>query len=140
MTNQLVTNVYGFTTNAINPATEEVYTLFDGFDAAGLFTNLTGAVGAFLGTTLAAHIVMPHRPEGAIGEQIGGTIGTMVGAFLPAPIPVAEPRQRASVKERNPRMRRLTRPRRGRARRRAFRFRNGSLQKRNGVLAHRSAA
>jgi hypothetical protein len=35
--------------------------------------GLKGAVAGYLGSTLAAHIAMPHYAEGATGQQIGGT-------------------------------------------------------------------
>src|SRR5205085_7742956 len=33
-------------------------------------------------STLAAHIAMPHRAEGAIGEQVGSAVGGAIGTFL----------------------------------------------------------
>jgi hypothetical protein len=65
--------------------------MFTGFDPVSLTTNVGGAVGSFLGSTLAAHVMTPQYAEGATGEQVGSSIGGMIGAFALAEIPVVGP-------------------------------------------------
>src|SRR3954451_7991527 len=57
-------------------------TMFSGFDTGAIFLQLEGAIGGFLGSTLAAHIVLPQHPEGAVGQQIGSSIGGALGTFM----------------------------------------------------------
>jgi uncharacterized membrane protein YeaQ/YmgE (transglycosylase-associated protein family) len=47
-----------------------------------IFTNMAGAVGAYLGSFLAAQVMMPHSEEGAMGAQIGSSIGGLVGTWI----------------------------------------------------------
>ena len=86
VTNQLITNAYGMVTGATyipTPGADPVpYTMFSGFDTGAIFTQLQGAVGGFLGSTLAAHIVLPQSPEGAAGQQIGTSIGSFLGTLV----------------------------------------------------------
>jgi hypothetical protein len=84
VTTQLVTNIYGVMTGAVH--TDALHTpwgLADGFDAASLGTNISGAVGAYFGQYLAGQIVSAHDQSGAIGGQIGSSIGAAVDALTP---------------------------------------------------------
>ncbi|TMI99395.1 MAG: hypothetical protein E6G97_22645 [Alphaproteobacteria bacterium] len=89
ITTQLVTNAYGMMTGATVNGLP--VTMFTGFDSGAIFTQLEGAVAGYLGSTLAAHIAMPHYPEGAVGEQIGSSVDGTIGAFLLTPLPVVGP-------------------------------------------------
>ena len=94
ITNQLITNAYGMMTRAtfIGPnGTPLPYEMFTGFNPEAIITNLGGAIGGYLGTTLAAHVMVPQYEEGAIGQQVGATVGGTVGALLLAPFPVVGP-------------------------------------------------
>jgi Ca2+-binding RTX toxin-like protein len=97
LTTQLVTNAYGMATGATvnglpgGPA----YTMYTGFDPTSIATNLGTVAAAKLASTLVSQVVVPHYPEGAVGQQIGasvgGSIGATVGAILLAEIPVVGP-------------------------------------------------
>jgi Ca2+-binding RTX toxin-like protein len=90
ITTQLVTNAYGMATGATwgngNP-----YTMYTGFDPASIATNLGTVVAAKLASTLVSQVVLPHYPEGAVGQQIGGSIGGSIGATLGAVLLVGIP-------------------------------------------------
>ncbi|MGB9367024.1 MAG: FG-GAP-like repeat-containing protein [Xanthobacteraceae bacterium] len=85
VTNQLVSNAFNVATQQINQSTGLAYTLFDGFNTLGFAANVTGVIGGVLGSTLAAHVVLPHYPEGAVGQQIGASIGGAIGAMVGLP-------------------------------------------------------
>jgi Ca2+-binding RTX toxin-like protein len=91
VTTQLITNAYGMATGATWGPDNLSYTMFTGFDPTTLATNIGGAVGGYLGSTLAGHVMVPHYAEGAIGSSIGSSVGGAIGAFLLAPIPVVGP-------------------------------------------------
>jgi hypothetical protein len=49
------------------------YTMYTGFDPASIATNLGTVVAAKLASTLVSQVVVPHYPEGAVGQQIGAS-------------------------------------------------------------------
>ena len=84
ITTQLVTNAYGVMTGAaINGVP---YTMFSGFDSGAIFLQLEGAIAGYFGSTLAAHVAMPHYSEGAVGEQIGSSVGSVIGTYFGGPL------------------------------------------------------
>jgi hypothetical protein len=96
VTTQLITNAYGVATGATLPnpllgGDPIPYTMFTGFDPTSLATNIGGAVGGYLGSTLAGHVMVPHYAEGAIGHSVGSSVGGAIGAFLFSGIPVVGP-------------------------------------------------
>ena len=82
ITTQIATNAVHAAAGTINPATGNVFELFDGFASGQIFTNMAGAVGAFFADALAAQVMMPRSEEGAIGGQIGSSIGGLIGSWL----------------------------------------------------------
>jgi hypothetical protein len=86
ITSQLVTNVFNMAVLGTHPITGAAFTLFDGLSPGALFNNMSGAIGGFLGSTLAAQIVMPHTPAEALGASIGSSIGAYLGTFIPIPV------------------------------------------------------
>src|SRR5947209_6022483 len=136
ITSQLVTNAYGMMTGAsLNGAP---YTMFTGFDTGAIFTQLEGAVAGYLGSTLAAHITMPHYAEGATGQQIGSSVGGLVGTWFGGPVGAflgslaGGALRRATCRSHM----RLRAPRHYRVKQN---FRNGSLQKGNEGSGERDA-
>jgi hypothetical protein len=80
VTTQLITNAYGVATGATLPnpvlgGDPIPYTMLTGFDPTSIATNIGGAIGGYLGSTLAAHVMVPHYAEGAIGESVGSSVG-----------------------------------------------------------------
>jgi hypothetical protein len=74
ITTKLITNAYGVMTGATVTGAgggQVPVEMFTGFDPVSLATNVGGAVGSFLGSTLAAQIMMPTHPEGATGRISG---------------------------------------------------------------------
>ncbi len=85
ITSQLVTNAYGMMTGA-TWGNGNAYTMFTGFDSGAIVLQLESAIAGYLGSTLAAHIVIPDYAEGAVGQQIGSAVGGMLGSFIAGPI------------------------------------------------------
>lgn len=67
--NLAVKNAFGTLGNG-NP-----YTMVTGFDPASIATNLGSVVAAKLASTLVSQVVIPHYQEGAVGQQIGASVG-----------------------------------------------------------------
>ncbi len=82
ITSQLATNAFNVAVIGTNPVNGVAYTMFDGFASGQIFTNMSGAVGAYLGSFLAAQVMMPPSQEAAIGQQIGSSIGGLVGTWI----------------------------------------------------------
>lgn len=86
VTNQIFTNVW--TMAKTGTFTSEG--LFRGFGPTqanpyGIFSNLAGAVGGFLGSYLASQIIIPDNKQAAYGTSIGASIGAYVGSLIPIP-------------------------------------------------------
>jgi len=82
ITTKLITNAYGVMTGATYTVgnAQVPVEMFTGFDPVSLAGNVGGAVGGYLGSTLAANIMMPQHAEGATGESIGcGRASAQVG-------------------------------------------------------------
>jgi Ca2+-binding RTX toxin-like protein len=87
ITGRLLDNTIHVALGEFNQTTQQLWTLFDGFDASSLFTSISGTIGGVLGSSLAAQIVMPTNPEGSIGGSIGSSIGAYLGTIgIPIPI------------------------------------------------------
>ncbi len=82
ITSQLATNAFNVAVIGTNPVNGVPYSMFDGFASGQIFTNMAGAVGAYLGSFLAAQVMMPGSQEGALGQQIGSSIGGLVGTWI----------------------------------------------------------
>ena len=87
ITNQLITNAYGMMTGALN-SSGHAYTMFTGFDTGAIITQLETAGAAYFASQLVAHVVIPQHPEGATGEQIGSSVGALVGTAILPELPV----------------------------------------------------
>jgi Ca2+-binding RTX toxin-like protein len=86
ITQQLITNAYGMATGATWGPDNLAYTMLTGFDSGAIFLQLEGAVAGYLGSTLAAHVAMPHYAEGAIGQQVGSAVGGAIGVWFGGPL------------------------------------------------------
>ncbi|MEJ0078058.1 MAG: type I secretion C-terminal target domain-containing protein [Alphaproteobacteria bacterium] len=84
ITNQLILNAYGMMTGATvdGLAGGPAYTMFTGFDSGAVVLQLESAVAGYFASQFAGEIVVPHHPEGAIGQQIGSAVGGTVGTFI----------------------------------------------------------
>ena len=93
ITTQLITNAYGVATSATCPgdgdAGHDVHRLRSGLDRR----QPRHVVAAKLASTLVSQVVVPHYPEGAVGQQIGGSVGGRRRAA-----PSCSPKSRSSVR------------------------------------------
>jgi uncharacterized protein YcfJ len=81
ITTKLITNAHLIMTNA-TWGNGNAYTMFTGFNSDVIVPEIGSAVGGYLGSTLAGHIVIPHYAEGVIGQQVGSAVGGMLGTAI----------------------------------------------------------